>query len=58
MTVYTYTKIIYEDLPVVIQESILEFTKDSIIIDDSKLTAGQKTKINEYLTNQGYKLQV
>ena len=56
MVVYTYKKILYEDLPKVIQESILEFTKDSIIIDDTLLTAGQKSKINDYLTSQGYKL--
>ena len=58
MTVYTYKKILYEDLPQVIQESILEFTKDSIIIDDTLLSVAQKKKIDEYLTNQGYKLQV
>ena len=58
MTVYTYKKILYEDLPEVIQQSIMEFTKDLIIIDDTNLSAGQKTKIDEYLTNQGYKLQV
>ena len=56
MTVYTYKKILYEDLPKVIQESILEFTRDSIIIDDTLLTAVQKSKINDYLTSQGYKL--
>lgn len=58
MTTYTYKKILYEDLPTVIQESIMLFTKDSIVIDDTKLTAGQKQKIDEYLTSQGYKLQV
>ena len=58
MTVYTYKKILYEDLPEVIQKSIMEFTKDSISIDDTLLSAAQKAKIDEYLTNQGYKLQV
>ena len=57
MVVYTYKKILYEHLPKVIQASILEFTKDSIIIDDKLLTAEQKVNINEYLINQGYKLQ-
>ena len=57
MTVYTYKKILYEDLPPVIQEAVLEFTKDSIVIDDTNLTANQKTKIDDYLTQQGYKLQ-
>ncbi len=57
MTVYTYKKIIYENLPDVIKESILEFTKDSIVIDDTLLSAAQKQKINEYLTDHGYKLQ-
>ena len=57
MVVYTYKKILYEDLPKLVQESILEFTKDSIVIDDKLLTVNQKVRIDEYLINQGYKLQ-
>ena len=56
MVVYTYKKILYEDLPKLVQESILEFTKDSVIIDDTLLTAMQKSKINEYLIQHGYRL--
>ena len=58
MTIYTYKKILYEDLPDVVMESVLEFTKDSIIIDDILLTDLQKAKIDRYLTQQGYKLEV
>jgi hypothetical protein len=57
MTVYTYKKITYDSLPDVIRESVLSYTRDSIVIDDTRLTENQKTKINEYLTDQGYKLQ-
>lgn len=57
MTVYTYKKLLYEDLPTVIQESIMGFTRDSIVINDTNLSAAQKTKINEYLISQGYKLE-
>ena len=56
MVVYTYKKILYEDLPKLVQKSILEFTKDSVIIDDTLLTAMQKSKINEYLIQHGYRL--
>ena len=54
--IVTYKKILYENLPVVIQEAVLEFTKDSIVIDDTNLSPAQKTRINDYLTQQGYKL--
>ena len=50
-------KITYDSLPDVIRDSVLEFTRDSIIIDDTNLTISQKTKIDDYLTQHGYKLQ-
>lgn len=58
MTVYTYKKILYGDLPNVVQKSVLEFTEDSVVIDDTLLSANQKTRINDWLVQQGYKLQV
>ena len=55
--IITYKKILYEDLPPVVHRAIVEFTRDSIIIDDTSLTANQKSRLDDWMISNGYKLQ-
>lgn len=58
MTVYVFKKIIYGDIPEVIQKAVLFFSEGEVQIDDTGLTLNQKQKIQDYLQQCGYKLQV
>lgn len=50
-----FKKISYSDLPEVVQNAIKSYDGDTITVDDTGLTAAQKTKLGEWFEQQGYK---
>ena len=53
----TFTKISFDSLPDVIRKAIQEIddSAKTIIVDETKLTALQLTKLTEWLNQEGYK---
>lgn len=52
----TFTKIKFEDIPNTIARRILNWSDKEIQIDDTGLTAGQISKITDFLNQEGYKI--
>jgi len=52
--VITLKKVTYDSLPDRIQKSIMSYDRDTITIDDSKLTLAEITKLKQFFQQDGW----